>query len=74
MEVKCCNFSCYCRVYRAEILILRFLLSCLQAQLEAQWITVACGRTRDQLEMTRAARRFLNNHGWLPLRPRSLNF
>ncbi|KYN14706.1 Transcriptional activator Myb [Trachymyrmex cornetzi] len=45
-----------------------------KAQLEAQWITVACGRTRDQLDMTRAARRFLNNHGYLPLRPRSLNF
>ncbi|XP_076764602.1 proto-oncogene like protein Myb isoform X2 [Xylocopa sonorina] len=43
-------------------------------QLEAQWITVACGRTRDQLEMTRAARRFLSSHGYLPLRPRSLNF
>ncbi|XP_020295281.1 myb protein isoform X2 [Pseudomyrmex gracilis] len=43
-------------------------------KLEAQWTTVACGRTRDQLEMTRAARRFLNNHGFLPLRPRSLNF
>ncbi|XP_043520971.1 myb protein isoform X1 [Frieseomelitta varia] len=43
-------------------------------QLEAQWTTVACGRTRDQLEMTRAARRFLSNHGYLPLRPRSLNF
>ncbi|XP_018311829.1 myb protein isoform X2 [Mycetomoellerius zeteki] len=45
-----------------------------KAQLEAQWVTVACGRTRDQLEMTRAARRFLSNHGYLPLRPRSLNF
>lgn len=45
-----------------------------KTQLEAQWITVACGRTRDQLDMTRAARRFLSNHGWLPLRPRSLNF
>ncbi|XP_015438293.1 PREDICTED: transcriptional activator Myb isoform X1 [Dufourea novaeangliae] len=43
-------------------------------QLEAQWTTVACGRTRDQLEMTRAARRFLSSHGYLPLRPRSLNF
>ncbi|XP_017792341.1 PREDICTED: myb protein [Habropoda laboriosa] len=42
--------------------------------LEAQWTTVACGRTRDQLEMTRAARRFLSSHGYLPLRPRSLNF
>ncbi|XP_035725967.1 myb protein-like isoform X2 [Vespa mandarinia] len=42
--------------------------------LETQWATVACGRTRDQLEMTRAARRFLSNHGFLPLRPRSLNF
>lgn len=46
----------------------------LQLQLEAQWTTVACGRTRDQLEMTRAARRFLSSHGYLPLRPRSLNF
>ncbi|XP_012542405.1 myb protein isoform X2 [Monomorium pharaonis] len=46
-----------------------------KTQLEAQWITVACGRTRDQLEMTRAARRFLSNYGLLlPLRPRSLNF
>ncbi|KAL0122545.1 hypothetical protein PUN28_007329 [Cardiocondyla obscurior] len=45
-----------------------------KTQLEAQWITVACGRTRDQLDMTRAARRFLTNHGWVPLRPRSLNF
>ncbi|CAL1680545.1 unnamed protein product [Lasius platythorax] len=43
-------------------------------QLEPQWTTVACGRTRDQLEMTRAARRFLSSHGYLPLRPRSLNF
>ncbi|XP_011150493.1 myb protein isoform X3 [Harpegnathos saltator] len=43
-------------------------------QLEAQWTTVACGRTRDQLDMTRAARRFLSIHGFLPLRPRSLNF
>ncbi|KAG7211371.1 hypothetical protein KM043_010660 [Ampulex compressa] len=43
-------------------------------QLEPQWATVACGRTRDQLEMTRAARKFLNSHGYLPLRPRSLNF
>ncbi|XP_043501119.1 myb protein isoform X1 [Polistes fuscatus] len=42
--------------------------------LETQWAAVACGRTRDQLEMTRAARRFLSNHGFLPLRPRSLNF
>ncbi|XP_076386354.1 proto-oncogene like protein Myb isoform X1 [Megachile rotundata] len=42
--------------------------------LEAQWTTVACGRTRDQLEMTQAARRFLSSHGYLPLRPRSLNF
>ncbi|XP_014484302.1 PREDICTED: transcriptional activator Myb isoform X2 [Dinoponera quadriceps] len=42
--------------------------------LEAQWTTVACGRTRDQLDMTRAARRFLSIHGFLPLRPRSLNF
>ncbi|XP_011642017.1 myb protein isoform X1 [Pogonomyrmex barbatus] len=46
----------------------------IKAQLEAQWVTVACGRTRDQLEMTRAARRFLSSHGYLPLRPRSLNF
>ncbi|XP_025991710.1 myb-related protein A isoform X2 [Solenopsis invicta] len=46
-----------------------------KTQLESQWIAVACGRTRDQLEMTRAARRFLSNHGLLlPLRPRSLNF
>ncbi|XP_033340328.1 proto-oncogene like protein Myb isoform X2 [Megalopta genalis] len=43
-------------------------------QLEAQWTTVACGRTRDQLDMTRAARRFLSSHGYLPLRPRFLNF
>ncbi|XP_032667141.1 transcriptional activator Myb isoform X2 [Odontomachus brunneus] len=43
-------------------------------QLEAQWTTVACGRTRDQIDMTRAARRFLSIHGFLPLRPRSLNF
>lgn len=42
--------------------------------LETQWTTVACGRTRDQLEMTRAARTFLSSHGYLPLRPRSLNF
>ncbi|XP_033197559.1 transcriptional activator Myb isoform X3 [Bombus vosnesenskii] len=46
----------------------------IKLQLEAQWTTVACGRTRDQLEMTRAARRFLSSHGYLPLRPRSLNF
>ncbi|XP_029172647.1 myb protein-like isoform X2 [Nylanderia fulva] len=46
----------------------------LKSQLEPQWATVACGRTRDQLEMTRAARRFLSSHGYLPLRPRSLNF
>ncbi|XP_011698284.1 PREDICTED: myb protein isoform X2 [Wasmannia auropunctata] len=46
----------------------------IKTQLEAQWIAVACGRTRDQIEMTRAARRFLSNHGYLPLRPRSLNF
>ncbi|XP_076649263.1 proto-oncogene like protein Myb isoform X2 [Halictus rubicundus] len=45
-----------------------------RAKLEAQWTTVACGRTRDQLEMTRAARRFLSSHGYLPLRPRFLNF
>ncbi|XP_076623299.1 proto-oncogene like protein Myb isoform X2 [Colletes latitarsis] len=45
-----------------------------RAKLEAQWTMVACGRTRDQLEMTRAARRFLSSHGYLPLRPRSLNF
>ncbi|XP_071553664.1 myb protein isoform X3 [Temnothorax nylanderi] len=45
-----------------------------KTQLEAQWIAVACGRTRDQLDMTRAARRFLSNHGYVPLRPRSLNF
>ncbi|XP_011873461.1 PREDICTED: myb protein isoform X2 [Vollenhovia emeryi] len=45
-----------------------------KTQLETQWITVACGRTHDQIEMTRAARRFLSNHGWLPLCPRSLNF
>ncbi|XP_077257203.1 proto-oncogene like protein Myb isoform X1 [Temnothorax americanus] len=45
-----------------------------KTQLEAQWMTVACGRTRDQLDMTRAARRFLSNHGYVPLRPRSLNF
>ncbi|KAG9437526.1 myb protein isoform X1 [Apis mellifera carnica] len=45
-----------------------------KVHLEAQWATVACGRTRDQLEMTRAARRFLSSHGYLPLRPRSLNF
>ncbi|KAH0948440.1 hypothetical protein HN011_008760, partial [Eciton burchellii] len=43
-------------------------------QMDAQWITIACGRTRDQLEMTRAARRFLSSQGYLPLRPRSLNF
>ncbi|XP_076684427.1 proto-oncogene like protein Myb isoform X2 [Andrena cerasifolii] len=43
-------------------------------QLETQWATVACGRTHDQLEMTRAARRFLSSHGYLPLRPRTLNF
>ncbi|XP_078041418.1 proto-oncogene like protein Myb isoform X2 [Augochlora pura] len=43
-------------------------------QLEAQWTTVACGRTRDQLDMTLAARRFLSSHGYLPLRPRFLNF
>lgn len=42
--------------------------------LEAQWATVACGRTRDQLEMTCAAWRYLSDHGLLPLRPRSLNF
>ncbi|XP_026672281.1 transcriptional activator Myb isoform X2 [Ceratina calcarata] len=43
-------------------------------QLEAQWTAVACGRTRDQLDMTQAARRFLSSNGYLPLRPRSLNF
>ena len=43
-------------------------------QLETQWTAVACGRTHDQLEMTRAARRFLSSHGYLPLRPRTLNF
>ncbi|XP_011304253.1 myb protein isoform X1 [Fopius arisanus] len=42
--------------------------------LEAQWTMVACGRTQDQLDMTRAARNFLNLHGFPPLRPRSLNF
>ncbi|XP_067204827.1 myb protein isoform X2 [Linepithema humile] len=41
--------------------------------LETQWTTVACGRTRDQIEMTRAARFFLSSHGF-PLRPRYLNF
>ncbi|XP_066589684.1 transcriptional activator Myb isoform X2 [Prorops nasuta] len=45
-----------------------------KVQLEAQWTTVACGRTRDQVEMTRAARRFLRAYGFSPLRPRTLNF
>ncbi|XP_032454573.1 transcription factor MYB3R-3 isoform X10 [Nasonia vitripennis] len=43
-------------------------------QLEVQWTAVACGRTRDQVEMTQAARQFLSIHGYTPLRPRSLNF
>ncbi|XP_074116228.1 proto-oncogene like protein Myb isoform X2 [Cotesia typhae] len=43
-------------------------------QLEAQWTMVACGRTNDQIEMTRAARQFLDSHGLPALRPRSLNF
>ncbi|XP_034940671.1 transcriptional activator Myb [Chelonus insularis] len=43
-------------------------------QLEAQWTMVACGRTEDQLEMTRAARKFLGSYGLSVLRPRSLNF
>jgi hypothetical protein len=46
----------------------------IQVQLEVQWTAVACGRTRDQVEMTQAARQFLNLHGYAPLRPRSLNF
>ncbi|KAL7289822.1 hypothetical protein TKK_0016221 [Trichogramma kaykai] len=41
---------------------------------EVQWVAVACGRTQDQLDMTQAARNFLNLHGYTPLRPRSLNF
>ncbi|XP_012257198.1 myb protein isoform X2 [Athalia rosae] len=45
-----------------------------RAKLEIQWSTVACGQTQDQLEMTRAAHRFLNNSGSFALRPRSLNF
>ncbi|XP_057321397.1 myb-related protein B isoform X1 [Microplitis mediator] len=45
-----------------------------KVQLEAQWTMVACGRTQDQLEMTRAARQFLDFHGLPALRPRSLNF
>lgn len=45
-----------------------------RAKLEIQWTTVACGQTQDQLEMTRAARRFLSNSGSFALRPRSLNF
>ncbi|XP_051162612.1 transcriptional activator Myb isoform X4 [Leptopilina boulardi] len=43
-------------------------------QLEVQWATVACGQTMDQLEMTRAARKFLGIQGFLTLRPRSLKF
>ncbi|RLU27605.1 hypothetical protein DMN91_001409 [Ooceraea biroi] len=43
-------------------------------QMDTQWMTIVCGRTRDQLEMTHAARRFLSSQGYLPLRPRSLNF
>lgn len=45
-----------------------------QTQLEMQWTAVACGRTRDQVEMTQAARQFLTMNGFTPLRPRSLNF
>nr|XP_046484067.1 myb protein isoform X1 [Neodiprion pinetum]XP_046484068.1 myb protein isoform X1 [Neodiprion pinetum] len=45
-----------------------------RAKLEIQWTTVACGQTQDQIEMTKAARRFLNNNGSFALRPRSLNF
>ncbi|XP_033221531.1 transcriptional activator Myb isoform X2 [Belonocnema kinseyi] len=46
----------------------------IRAKLEVQWSRVACGQTRDQLEMTRAARQFLGIHGFLTLRPRSLKF
>lgn len=41
--------------------------------LEDQWTMVACGGTQDQLEMTNAARNFLNSYV-TTLRPRSLNF
>ncbi|XP_012276187.1 myb-related protein B isoform X2 [Orussus abietinus] len=45
-----------------------------KVQLEAQWAIIAFGRTRDQIEMTRAARHFLCANGLLALKPRSLNF
>ncbi|XP_015591202.1 myb-related protein B isoform X2 [Cephus cinctus] len=42
--------------------------------LEEEWLTVACGRTPDQIEMTRAARHYLSINGVLTDRTRTLNF
>lgn len=44
---------------------------CLLLQLDKKWATVACGRTRDQLELTEKAHRFLKASEF---KPRSLNF
>ncbi|XP_022912933.2 myb protein isoform X1 [Onthophagus taurus] len=40
-------------------------------KLDWKWVIVACGRTKDQLDMTQKAHRYLRNTG---LKPRSLNF
>ncbi|XP_044736788.1 transcriptional activator Myb [Chrysoperla carnea] len=40
-------------------------------KLDVEWEIVACGQTRDQLELTRMAHRYLKDNA---LKPRSLNF
>lgn len=40
-------------------------------QLDVEWEMVACGQTKDQLELTKMAHRYLKDNA---LKPRSLNF
>ncbi|CAG9829327.1 unnamed protein product [Diabrotica balteata] len=40
-------------------------------KLDYLWVMIACGQTKDQLELTEQAHKFLKTSG---LKPRSLNF
>ncbi|XP_017784184.1 PREDICTED: myb-related protein B isoform X1 [Nicrophorus vespilloides] len=44
------------------------------SKLGVRWMMVACGQTKDQLELTEKAKQFLNSRTSGGLKPRSLNF